>query len=242
MSDLDAILNGEEVADEPMVEDQVVDTTPEDAVEETESPDETTGEKEVGEPPEPKVEQEEPWTKKAVLDERRKRQELEAKLKELESKLGEGKQETPDVFEDAEGYTRYLQQQLDNRMLNMSEFLARQEHPDLDEKVARFEQMVQENPMLYQQVMNTPSPYHEVIKVVSKAEELDKMRDLDSYKASLRDQIKAELMAEMKATEDKQSKGRKAAQSVPKSLAGQASQGSITDTVTDDALASILGR
>lgn len=250
MSDLDAILRGEEVVDESVVEDQVDDAPAESPVDEVETSDEATGEEtveepeDVGTPPEPKVEKEESWTKKAVLDERRKRQELEKAKAELEAKLKEieGKTETPDVFEDAEGYTKYLQQQMQNNMLNMSEFLARKEFPDLDEKVARFEQMVKEAPMLYQQVMKSPSPYHELVNVVRKAEELDKMSDIDSYKSKLRDEIKAELMAELKAADEQKSKGRKAAQSVPKSLAGQVSQGSITEAALDNDLSSILGR
>jgi hypothetical protein len=245
MSDLDAILKGEEV-DEPVVEDQVDDSSPEDPTEEVEAstegeePEAEESAEEVGETPAPKVEKEEPWTKKAVLDERRKRQELEAKLKELEAQKGEEK--TPDMFEDAEGYTKYMQQQMQTNMLNMSEFMARREFPDLDEKVARFEQMVQDNPMLYQKVMNSPSPYHEVVEVVRKAEELDKMSDIDSYKTSLREQIRAEVMAEMEATKAKTNKGREQAKSVPKSLAGQVSQGAVSEAVTDDDLQSILGR
>lgn len=235
--ELDAILRGEDgnvegVESEPAVVEDVAEDIPEES--------EPEGEKEAT-PPVAEESKEEPWTKKAVLDERRKRQELEKAKLELEQRLKqiEGKKETPDVFEDQDAYTKHLKSEMQSQMLNMSEFMARREYPDLDEKVARFEQMVKENPTLAQKVMAAPSPYHELVEVVRKAEEMDKMSDIDSYKAKLREEIKAELLAELKS--EQPSKGREAAKSVPKSLAGQTSQAAITESV-ETTLANILGR
>ena len=246
MSELDSLFE-EEAAETTETVEEVAEEV-EQAEEPEGEPEEQETEEPEAEPPAAEPEKEEPWTKKAVLDERRKRQEYEAKLKEYEAKLKEleGKKEAPDVFEDSEGYTKYIQQtmtqQMQNQQLNMSEFLARKEYPDLDEKVARFEQMAQENPQIAQEVFSSPSPYHALVDVVKKAEEFDQMKDIDSYKSKLREELRAELLAEIEGTQAKVNKGRETAKKVPKSLAGQGSAGASTTDVVDEALTDILGR
>lgn len=162
--------------------------------------------------------------KQALLDERRKRQELEQRLAEKAEQ-----KPTPSVFEDEEAYNQHIQQQIDQRVndaqLNISEMLAKRDHPDLDEKVERYKELIADNPALHTQVMATASPYHEVVAVVEKAEKLEKLQDVDKYEAQLRTELEAKIRAEYEAKAQKKDD---LANSIPQSLSDLGSKGGVT--------------
>lgn len=210
MEDLDDVLNGAE-----------------DSVSEPEEP---TGVEQEVTTPEPEPEPEEPSAKPADLDKELAglRQALQAERQKRQA-LETQQQKTPDVFEDQEAFVGHLNQQMSqqllNERLNMSEYMARKEHPDLDEKIEAYKSIVEQNPSLHQEVMASPSPYHALIDAVTKAQEFEKMKDIDSYKATLRAEIEAELRAKI---EGEQSKKKALVDSIPPSLATEQSKSSLS--------------
>lgn len=185
----------------------------------------------------------EPWTKQAYLDEKRKRQEREKRIAELEAQQQE-KPKAPDIFEDQEQYTGYVEdrisQAVGNTKAEMSEFYAKREYGSevVDQKFEKFQQMVEENPSLRTEVAKTVSPWHTMVEKVNAAEKMEKLQDVDKYEAEVRAEIeakvRAELEGEVKAKSDKVG-------SLTPSLAGQRSSGGDKAPI-DQSLDEILGR
>lgn len=236
---LDDVLNGVEPEEVPVEEvktedsSEVIETKPEEDPKGGEVPEET---------PATKDEESEPWTKTAYLDEKRKRQDAQNRVKELESQLSGKKETAPDIFEDQEQYTSYLNSQISSAVNNtkaeISEFFARRDHDDIDEKFERFKELAEQNPELKREVAASKSPWHTMRDIVIKAEEMEALKDVDSYKAKLRAEIEAELKAEIegKATAEKEK-----LESITPSLAGARSSGTPKDPI-DQSLEEILGR
>lgn len=214
MDDIDDILNG----NEPTVE------TPE--VETVETPEETPAEPEKAEQPRgpdgkflPKGETEDAppasneYDGKATLAERRKRQEAEQRLAELEAKLQQLQnppQPAPDMFENPEGWQNHfggqIRQQASqeasfNSLLNTSEMLCRDKYDDFDEAKAKFMELAEANPVLAQQALSDPHPWRKAYTLVKNHEKMEALGATDtvSLEARLREQIRAELEAELKA-------------------------------------------
>ena len=230
MQTLDDILNGDE-GDLP--QEEIPQTTeepegvkqPDEETPEPEKAEEEATQPEEGSPPEPEQPKTVPLD--VVLDERRKRQELEQELAKYKQKQDE--KPAPDVFEDQEAYTKHITTQINqgilNERANISQFMAKRDYPDLDEKVEKFHELVRENPQLREQALHSISPYHEIYDIVSKHEELEKMKDIDSYRASLRAEIEAEVKAEEASKKQELEQKR---QSIPPSLVSEPSKGAIT--------------
>lgn len=115
----------------------------------------------------------------ALIGERRRRQEAEARLQQLEQHFAQLQQQpvqqqvpqgAPDMFEDPEGYTRYIADQaaqvarneaqaaFQYQRIEMSAVQARSTLPDYDEKIGVFGQMVETNPALLEQLYRAPNP------------------------------------------------------------------------------------
>ena len=197
---LEDVLNG--VEEEPVEQEQ--EETPE---LESESED-TTAEQKQEETPEPEAPaateepKDEPWTKAAVLDERRKRQALEAELEELR-KAKEEPVQAPDVIDDQAGYTDYLtnqvSQQVNKARIEMSQEMMRMHDSEYDQKEVEFLEMARDNPHLTQQLFQHSMPAKFVVETVNKARELKKLENVDEYKAQLRAELEAELRKELGA-------------------------------------------
>lgn len=205
---------------EEILSDKVEDVSAEEQSSEDTKAVETTAteadDKEAEKPPEDKAESkeepaEESWTKKAALDERRKRQDMERKLDEarqelesLKSKQTE-KQEDADVFEDPKGFEQNLElrlgQKIDNIKTEMSRSMMLDAHEDYEEAELKFFDLAKENPLLKQQASIHPHPAKFVYDQVKKHEEFQQIQD-GSYKERLRAEIKKELEAEFKAAKD----------------------------------------
>lgn len=242
MQNLDDVLNGVE---SDLQEEEIQQGTgepegekePEQEADAEAKADEEAEKPEQGSPPEPEQPRHVPID--SLLDERRKRQEAENELE----KYRQAKAKAPDVFEDQEGFTNHINQTISQQVLNatanISEFMAKREYPDLEEKVAKFQDMVKQNPSLQQQVLGAISPYHEIVDIVTKAEELEKMKDIDSYKAQIRAEVEAEIKARLESEQQAKDKKR---QSIPPSLVSEPSKGTIKGTTFDgpSSLESIL--
>lgn len=150
----------------------------------------------------------EPWTKKAYLDEKRKRQELEQRLEALEAGKREPEQ-APDVFESQEAYTQYLQDQqrrlVGQAKLEISQDMMRSAHPDYDELESEFLEMAQGNPALAADLVKAANPARFAYETAMKARQAKELENIDSYKEKLRAEVKEQLLAEMKAEQEKTS-------------------------------------
>lgn len=101
--------------------------------------------------------------------------------------------------------------------------------------------MVKENPALYQQVISSVSPYHEMVDVVSKAEKFEQMQNVESYEAKMRAEIEAKIREEYE-TRYTQKAAKKT--SITPSLNNQRSAdgGASTETLGDLSLEDIFQR
>jgi len=206
MSEIDSLLNGEEQVSEEatpvVVSDEVATEEVEASVEntETEASDENSTGLEKVELPSTQELQQQLETISSELnaykvkarDEKTKRQQLEAE-----------KVETPNVLENPEEYTSHVLSEAKNIALNervnLSEFLARKEYPDLDEKVAQYEKLVTENPSIHQEVIKAPSPYHALVDIVDKHERVKAMENVDEWEAKKTAEIEAKIRADIEA-------------------------------------------
>lgn len=174
------------------------------------------------ESPSPVTQEERMVPLKALEEERRKRQEAEARFQQQEPK------KTPDVFEDPEGYQQHMmgviQQATASERFGISKFLAKRDHPDLEQKLETFQEIAKQNPQYLTQVSSSPSPYHEMAEIVAKHEKMKAMEDLPAYEAKLRAEIEAKVRAEIKAEAEKTAVLKA---SIPTSLVGTPSKGSI---------------
>lgn len=256
-NNLEAILRGEQTQEAEQVEqdqqeevaNQEDSTSAEPATNEPQRADDTKGE--TTEPPSDKDNAQESWTKKAVLDERRKRQELELKLAEYENKARTGDQpqqeEIPDVFEDPEAALRYFEKKTNqailNERVNMSREMMKTFKEDYEEMEQVFVDMANENPSLRDQMFRSSSPAkfaYETAKKHSEIQQLTTPEGLTAYKEQLRKELLAEMQAANQQPKPKSSKAQHAALQVPDIVnATSASSGNQNEIPT---LEQIFGR
>lgn len=173
------------------------------------------------------------WTLSAVMDEREKRQKAVREAEELRKELEALRkpQEDVSVFEDEKGFVEQLKkqtaQELRNTAFNMSQAFA--EETFGEEKVAQAQEWYKsegvKSPYVVDQVNNAKLPYHALIKVF----EAEQQRQNPE---SLRAQLKAEILAELKTSQPQ-------AEPVTPSLASSRSAGNTKETV--ESFEDILG-
>lgn len=143
---------------------------------------------------------------KALQEERRKRQELEARIAEYEARLATPQQPAPDIWEDTQGWQQQFGGQVVseavqaatlNARLDMSEMMVRQSHPDFEDRKAAFLEMMRETPGLQQKAMADPHPWNFAYNYVANKQRMDELAAVNvaELEAKLREQIKAELSA-----------------------------------------------
>lgn len=227
MSGLEQILDGEEQVDavapqEPVAEAEVAEAS---------EPKPTEGEEVKDEPP-ASVEGSGTVPVSALLDERRKRQELEQRLAAKEEKT-----ERPDIFDDQEAFAasildQFRQEQAAkdaekvNDIANQSEAKYRKDVGDaaFEETYAKFAQLAEGNPKLVEQARSAADPYKVVFDTVAKAAKLARLENVDDIEAQIRadltETIRAELTEELKAQSQKTS-------NISPSLANTPASGSV---------------
>jgi hypothetical protein len=148
---------------------------------------------------------------KALQEERRKRQELEARIAEYEARLATPPQPAPDIWEDTQGWQQNfgqevvgsaVQQATLNARLDMSEMMVRQAQPDFEDKKAAFIDMMREMPGLQQKALADPHPWQFAYNYVANHQRMQELSavNVTELEAKLREQIKAELAAQAPAT------------------------------------------
>jgi hypothetical protein len=105
----------------------------------------------------------------------------------------------PSPIEDPAGYHAYIQQDLFNRSLNMSEVMLRQQIGDdaeVDAAVNKFKELAGQNPALRQELARQAHPYKFAFDYAKKQQALEEIGDPDAYRAKLEADIRAKLEAE----------------------------------------------
>lgn len=172
----------------------------------------------------------ESWTKSAVLDERRKRQALEAELEKLRQGGQPPEAEKPDWYGDPEKAAQAMQQQVSqqafNTKLDLSQDMMRAQHEDYDELETEFVDLAKQDPRLIQEMQQATNPARFAYDTAKKAREYAAMKDVDSYKAKLRQEVEAELRKELEAEQQqKAEKHQKKVGAIDTSLASSTSSG-----------------
>ncbi len=161
--------------------------------------------------------------------ERTKRQELEQRLESLEHQLQQQQQppeevEQPDWDLDPEQAQVQVEQKVDNSLfqtrVDLSTDLMKSLKPDYDQVEEVFIEAAKKNPILQHQLRAHPNPAkfaYEQGKALQFQAQVG--TDPDQYKANLREELKAEVLAEVKAEQAKLKQDVADAQT-PNSLAG----------------------
>lgn len=249
MDELDDILNGNEAPKEP--ETPAVEPVAEVAQPkaETAARDEKgrfvqKGEQQAEPVAAPPAAEEKTVPTKALQEERRKRQELEQRLAEIEARQ-QPQQPPPSVWEDERGAFQHfgqevvgtaVQQATFNARLDMSEMMVRQAHADdFDEKKATFMQLMAEVPGLQQRALQDPHPWNFAYQYVTNHERMNELAavNVGDLEAKIEARIRAELTAQPIAP----------LPAVPTSLAdAQSAKPSGSDPAPRLSLDDILGR
>lgn len=160
---------------------------------------------------------------KATIGERRRRQEAEQRIAQLEAQLQQLSNPPappPDMFENPEGWQSHFGGQIAssavnqasmNATLNTSEMLARDKFDDFDDMKALFLDLAKENPTLVQQALNDGHPWRKAYQLAKNHEKMTSLGAVDV--TDLEAKIRAEIEAKI-ATEQRQPVA------IPQSLAG----------------------
>lgn len=187
----------------------------------------------------------ESWTKAAVIDERRKRQQEQAENERLRRELEAAKsqkpqEERPDVFEDPDGAFKHFENQLNSRLVEdrvlMSQEMMRMTKDDYDEMETIFVDLQQKDPNLTQKLIGHAMPAKFIYETAKQHQQYEEMKDIDSYKAKIKEELRQELLAEQKPEAPKR-------EPLPPSLSNvRSSSPGITEQPGKESLADILGR
>jgi hypothetical protein len=158
----------------------------------------------------------------ALLDERDKRKALEARLAQIEQQQ-QPQQQWPDPIDDAEGYTRAVQQQAaieaHTRHLQMARALAVREYgAELVEQAYAYFDQPQNRPQTHVFAREALS-FHAMVEAFKERKTAEE-RSSPDYEARLREKLRAELLAEMGAASPS------SARPIPRSLASATGSGS----------------
>lgn len=151
--------------------------------------------------------------RKALQDERSKRQALEAEFQALRQQfeaIQNPPQPPPSVWDDEQGWEEHFGQTVVqkavseatfNARLDMSEMMTRQAHADFEEKKAAFVEAMKTTPGLQQRALQDPHPWNFAYQYVTNQERMQELSAVNvaDLEAKLRAQITAELQAQSPA-------------------------------------------
>jgi hypothetical protein len=164
-------------------------------------------------PPAPKADQLPQEEFKALKEERSKRQTLEQQLAQLQQELQQIKTPPappPSVWEDEQGAFNHFGERVVqtavhqaslNATLNMSEMMMRQANTDFDEMKDQFLKLAEANPTLRDQALADPHPWNKAYQIAKNHKTMQDLgaTDLESMKAKLREELMAEMAAQVPA-------------------------------------------
>jgi len=161
----------------------------------------------------------------SAKDERRKRQDLERRIAEMEASrpVEEPKQFWEDPEEKLLQFKTEVQGMMRETRLNTVEDIARTKYSDFDEKIDVFAEVLQQTPGLREQWLNSPNPAEFAYKLGKNYQDLNNAGNLDSMLAAKEKELRLKIEAEF--AEKAESK-KKELESLPTSLSGARSTGS----------------
>ena len=230
MDSLDDVLQDPEV-DEP---------------ETVESPEETTGEEDATPAEEHEAEQQPEENREVAafkaqaIDERRKRQALEQRLKELESQKPEIKDD--DYWDNPKDVIQKTRTDIENsfngKLYAVTEELTRDAYEDYDEMVDYFVQnLADQNPGILETARAKANPHRYIYQETKKLRKLAEIGDIDKYEQTLREKIAAEERAKIEAEFANSTR-----KTPPGSLANERAAGKGSTQANSDTLEDIFGR
>lgn len=171
---------------------------------------------------------------RAAQEERGKRQALEQRLAAMEAAAPKEPEKT--FWDDPEAALRAhearIKAEATNARLGMAEFTARQKHPDFDEKIAVFAQLIQQTPGLHQQWLASPDPAEFAYKLGKNHQELQQVGSMDELRAKIERETAARVRAEVEAELKAKAEGLAQARAdIPASLSQVRSTGGVTKPV-----------
>lgn len=139
--------------------------------------------------------------KAGIAAERKKRQELEAKLREMEARSAPAQVQRAPVnfYENPEQYVMEAVNAVQMSHLNALAADMREQYEDFDELVELAAKSAELNPQIQMRVRSAGNPAKEAYRIGKELQEAEKLKDPEAYKASLRDELKAELLAELRS-------------------------------------------
>ena len=170
----------------------------------------------------------------AALDERRKRQEAEGQREALKKELSELKaKETAKPFWDAPEEALAKQQkaieermaQIENKTqaevintkLGLFEAVARSRYTDFDSKINEFAKIMESNPHLHREWLNSPDPAEYAYQKGKNSLTLQEAGSIDNLRSNMEKELRIKIESELKEKEDKLRKER---EEIPGSLSG----------------------
>lgn len=173
----------------------------------------------------------------ALEDERRKRQAAEQQLKQQSQP-----QQPPGFWEQPEQYLSQVEQRAQaiafKNKLDVCADLASAKYPDLDTRIAEFDELVQRTPGLWQQMMSARNPIEFAYSTAKNHAEYQAAGSVEGLRAKIEAEVRAKVDAEMKAKTEADAKTRAA---IPKTLTDvQSGSPRVPEEVDDPPLDAIL--
>ena len=171
---------------------------------------------------------------RAAQEERGKRQELERQLAALNAAKAA---EPPKQFwDDPEGAIKAQQEQMRQiaveTRVQTAEMISRQAHPDFDEKLAVFGQIVQSAPHIAAQAMQQSNPAEFAYQIAKNHMQIQEAGNIDQLRAKIEKEtearVRAQIEGELKAKAEALAKERAA---IPPSISDARSTGGANRTV-----------
>ena len=158
--------------------------------------------------------------KAGMLAERKKRQELEAKLRAIETAQKQPEPvRKPVVFRDEpERFVLDAVAGVEARHMNALEDDMREQHEDFDDMAALVVAAAELDPALRQKVFSAGNPARAMYKLGKQLQESEKLRDPEAYKASIRDDVVAEVTAKLRKELGLTDEGKPAKAALPRDL------------------------
>lgn len=160
--------------------------------------------------PEPVAAQQQPITDKerafyiAMSEERRKRQDIERQLKELQA--SQPPQEPKAFWDDPEGALQTFQQQVEKVVtttrMDTAEQIARSKYNDFDDKINVFAEVLQNTPGLREHWMKAPDPAEFAYKTGKNYMELQQAGNIDALRSKIENEVRLKIEAELKAKDE----------------------------------------
>lgn len=166
---------------------------------------------------------------RAAMEERNRRQAVEKQLSELQAKAP--KEPEKAFWDDPEGAMKRqadeMRQQAITIKFQTAELIARQRHPDFDEKIVEFKKFVEQNPSVVPHWMASPDPAEFAYKLGTNQLELQQAGGMDALKVKIEKdteaRVRTKIEAELKEKAEALAKERAA---LPPSLSEARSTGS----------------